>query len=134
MKVPRTRISDTIAQKTLSSGVTKQLSKEVAAYLLSTKRTEELNSIMRDVQADWAKKGIIDVDAVSAFPISSEVRKDIIAAVRKIYPNSKKINITAQHDPKIVGGVRLELANSQLDLSIQSKLNKFKQLAVSGKA
>jgi F0F1-type ATP synthase delta subunit len=33
----------------------------------------------------------------------------------------------------VIGGVRLSLANQQLDLSVESKLNKFKQLTAAGK-
>jgi len=31
-------------------------------------------------------------------------------------------------DPDVIGGIRLELANQQLDVSIRSRLNKFIQL------
>ena len=72
MKVSRSRISKVIADKTLSSGVSKKLSREIAAYLLESHRTEELNSILRDVQSDWAEHGVIDAVATSAFPIPTE--------------------------------------------------------------
>ena len=58
MKTPRTRIAGVVADRTLKSGVvSQQLSRELAAYLLSERRTGELDSILRDVRADWAKAG-----------------------------------------------------------------------------
>lgn len=133
MKVSRSRISKVIADKTLSSGVSKKLSQEIAAYLLKSHRTEELNSILRDVQADWAEHGVIDAIATSAFPISDRDEREIESLIRKLYPNAKKIIVNEQRDPSVIAGVRLELADKQLDLSIQTKLNRFKQLAISGK-
>jgi F0F1-type ATP synthase delta subunit len=133
MKAPRTKIADVIAGKTLSSGVSKKLAREVAAYLLETKRADELNSILRDVQLNWVSHGIVEVQTVSAFPVNSEVEKDIKNVIRKLYPDAKKIILSERRDPAMIGGVRLEFADQQLDLSIESKLNKFKQLTASGK-
>ena len=133
MKVSRSRISKVIADKTLSSGVSKKLSREIAAYLLESHRTEELNSILRDVQSDWAEHGVIDAVATSAFPITDRDKHEIESLIRKLYPNAKKIIVNEQRDPSVIAGVRLELADKQLDLSIQTKLNRFKQLAISGK-
>jgi len=131
MKQPRHKISSFIASDSLKNGVSKHLGKEIAAYLLSENRTSELDSILRDVQQDWANAGIVEVIAVSAFDISTKVRSDIVAEIKKLYPDAKKIIVTEQYDPSVIAGVRLELANQQLDLTVQNKLNKFKQLSVS---
>lgn len=133
MKTPRTRIAKAIADQTLKNSSSKQLSQEVAAYLLSERRVGELESVLRDVQADWAEAGYVEVLAASAYELSPEVREDITDQVRVLYPAAKQIVVTEVHDPSVVGGVRLSLANQQLDLSIEAKLNKFKQLTGAGK-
>ena len=128
MKTPRTRISSTIADRTLKNGSSAQLAKEVAAYLLAENRVGELDSILRDVQADWAKAGYVEVLAASAFPLSADVRANITKQVKSLYPDAKQVIVTEVPDPTVIGGVRLSLANQQLDLSVEAKLNKFKQL------
>ncbi len=133
MKTPRTRIANTIADRTLSKGIDKTISREIAAYLLSENRVGELDSLLRDVQADWADKGYVEVLAASAFPLSAAVKATITTRVKVLYPAAKKIVVTEVHDPAVLGGVRLSLANQQLDLSVEAKLNKFKQLTVAGK-
>lgn len=132
MKARRTRIAQTIANKTLKSGSSNRLVQEVAAYLLSERRTGELDSIMRDVQADWAAAGVVEVIAGSAHPITSQIKADITKQIKRVYPNARQIIVTEVHDPSVIGGVRLSLADKQLDLSVQAKLNKFKQLTASG--
>jgi F0F1-type ATP synthase delta subunit len=122
-----------IADRALKQGVSKQFSREIAAYLLRGRRTGELDSILRDVQADWAVAGHVEVTATSAHPFTPQIRTDIEQEVRKLYPNAKKINIEEVHDPEVIAGVRIELANQQLDLSVEAKLNKFKQLTSTGK-
>ncbi|MEK7594915.1 MAG: F0F1 ATP synthase subunit delta [Patescibacteria group bacterium] len=134
MKAPRTRIASTIADKTLKSGSSKQLSQEIAAYLLSERRVNELDSILRDVQGDWAKAGIVDVIASSAFPIAPVAKADITKQIKQLYPDAKQIIITEVRDPEVIGGVKLMLADKQLDLTVEAQLNKFKQLTTVAEA
>jgi F0F1-type ATP synthase delta subunit len=128
MKTSRTRIAQTIADRALKSGVDDALGREVAAYVLGEGRVGELNSLMRDVQEDWARAGYVEVLAASAHPLSTEVRRDIESQIKTVYPDAKQIIVTEVLDPEVIGGVRLSLANQQLDLSVEAKLNKFKQL------
>lgn len=133
MKTPRTDISKTISDRTLKGGNMDELSREVAAYLLKERRVNELDSLMRDVQADRAEAGIVEVIASTAHPLDSATKTDIAKQIQAVYPNAKQIIVTEAHDPSIIGGVRLSLANQQLDLSVEAKLNKFKQLTATGK-
>jgi len=133
MKTPRTRIAQTIADKTLAGSDSRKLGQEIAAYLLSERRTNELNSLLRDVQADWAEAGYVEVLAGSAHELTAANKAEIRRQVERLYPDAKQIIITHVHDPEVIGGVRLSLANQQLDLSVEAKLNKFKQLTISGK-
>jgi F-type H+-transporting ATPase subunit delta len=122
-----------IAAQTFKKGVSKSYSKEVAAYLLTERRTSELNSVLRDVQQDWASDGYVEVLASSAHELTAAVKSDISKQIKQLYPQADKIVVTEVHDPEVIGGVRLRLANQQLDLSVEAKLNKFKQLAAAGK-
>jgi len=128
MKASRTKLASTIADRSLKGESGDKLAQEVAAYLLSEGRVSELNSVLRDVQADWAQQGYVEVLAASAHELSSDVKASITRQVKALYPNAKQIVVTEVHDPAVVGGVRLSLANQQLDLSVEAKLNKFKQL------
>lgn len=128
MKTPRSDIADIVAKKSLKATSTKKLGREIAAYLLDTGRTRELDPLLRDVQADWVEVGYVEAVAVSAHALDARARTDIKAKVRGLYPRAKKIIITEQYSPEVIGGVRIELPNEQLDLSIEAKLNKFKQL------
>jgi F0F1-type ATP synthase delta subunit len=122
-----------VADTTLKQGAPKRFSKELAAYLLSERRVGELDSLLRDVQADWAEAGHVEVIARSAHPLNPAIRADIKRQVKQVYPNAKKIVINEVPDPEIIGGVQLNLPHQQLDLSIRTKLNTFKQLATTGK-
>jgi F-type H+-transporting ATPase subunit delta len=133
MKQSRSKLARLIAERTLQSGVSKQLSQEVAAYLLTERRVNELDSVLRDVQADWAEAGQVEVIARSAHALTPRAKSDIAKRLKPFYPAAKQIIVTEVRDPEVIGGVRLNLADSQLDLSIRTKLDNFKQAAMAGK-
>lgn len=128
MKQPRHEIATAIARRSLATSDVAKLGDEIAAYLLLTRRTGELDSLLRDIMQYRADHGIVEVIAVSAYPLSDKVKHDIEAQVRSLYPEAKEIIISHRLDSTVISGVRLEFANQQLDLSVRNKLNKLKQL------
>ncbi|HSX47420.1 MAG TPA: F0F1 ATP synthase subunit delta [Patescibacteria group bacterium] len=129
MKTSRRSIAQIIASQTLSPKYSsKKQSKKTAAYLVSEGRVRELNSILRDVQSDWAEAGYVEVEAVCAHQIDKNNQQIIKSQIAKLYPKAKKINITEVIDPNILGGIRLNVVNDQLDISLRTKLNNFENL------
>jgi F0F1-type ATP synthase delta subunit len=133
MKASRSKIASTIAEKTLKDGFSPEYAKEIAAYLLSEGRVGEVDSLLRDIQEKWAAAGHVEVLARTAHSLTPEETEEIRRQIGVLYPAAKRIVVTEVHDPSVVGGVRLSLANQQLDLSVEAKLNKFKQLTAAGK-
>jgi F-type H+-transporting ATPase subunit delta len=133
MKTPRHDIAATIAAHTYHDGIKQDYVRQIAAMLLHEGRVNELESLLRDIQADWALHGYVEVLARTAHSLSEAEKDQITQQASALYPNAEQITVTEVHDPEIIGGVRLSLANQQLDLSVEAKLNKFKQLTAAGK-
>lgn len=131
MKTSRMVIARVITKK-IAKVSPKQLSREVAAYLLEEGRVGELDSLLRDVMQQRADAGTVEADVVSAHDLNDAIRGDIRARVGALYPKADEIIINEQLDSDVVGGIKVELAHQQLDLSIRSKLNRFKQLTATG--
>jgi ATP synthase F1 delta subunit len=133
MKAKRSRISNVIGEHMLELGVTKDYSLEIAAYLISERRTKELNSILRDIQSNWVQHGYIDVNALSAHSLNNQEKQEIINIMKKYYPKANKINVSEELNPELIGGVKLILSEQQLDLSVSGKLNEFKNIVMNRK-
>ncbi|HSX05897.1 MAG TPA: F0F1 ATP synthase subunit delta [Candidatus Saccharimonadales bacterium] len=133
MKTSRSKIAQTIADKTLVQGASKEYAREIAAYLLSERRVGEVDSLLRDIQADWAENGYVEVLARSAHALTETEKTAISQLVGSHFPAAKQVKVSEVADPSVVGGVRLVLPNQQLDMSVDAKLNKFKQLTAAGK-
>jgi len=133
MKTSRSHIASTIAAHTYRDGASSEYAQQIAALLLYEGRVGELDSLLRDIQADWALHGYVEVLARSAFPLTDTVRQDIEQRIRPLFPAAEKIVVTEVIDPSVIGGVQIHLADRQLDLSVEAKLNTFKQLTGAGK-
>jgi len=126
MKLSRTQLASIISSNTLRNGISKSLAADIARILLNTNKTNTLDSLMRDVERNWADQGYIDVISRSAFPLSTQVKKDINRLIHNHYPSVKTVKIIEEIDSAVVAGVVLEFADQQLDLSVETKINKFK--------
>lgn len=133
MKSSRSKLAQVIAENTLDQATSKSYIQEIAAYLITEKKVNELNSLLRDISYDWSTKGHIEVLVRSAYKINDNVRNEIIKQIRSIYPSANKVVLNESLSSNVIGGVELMFANQQLDLSIEGKLNKFKQLTSMGK-
>ena len=133
MKTPRVRIASAVAAHTYYSGISKDYAQQVAAFLLDEGRVGELDSLLRDIQADWALHGYVEVLARSAHSLTDDAKRDIAARVKLLFPKADKVVVTEIIDPGVVGGVQIRLSDRQLDLSVRGKLNKFVTLTGAGK-
>ncbi|HSX43229.1 MAG TPA: F0F1 ATP synthase subunit delta [Candidatus Saccharimonadales bacterium] len=133
MKTPRHDIAETIAAHTYYKGIEPEYVRQIAAMLLEEGRVGELESLLRDIQANWADHGYVEVLARTAHALSEAEKSEIATQIQALYPHAEKIAVTEVHDPEVIGGVRLSLANQQLDMTVEAKMNKFKQLTAAGK-
>lgn len=122
----RTKLANYIADAAGGKQSSEEIAESVAAYLIDTGKTAELNSLLRDVAEERAiSQGYLEVTAVGAFALSAEEKKEIERVARKQYPKVKKVVIREEKDQSAVGGVRLLFPHHQLDLSIRTKLNRL---------
>ncbi len=132
MKKTRHHLAEVIGKKTLETTDYKKLAKQVAAYLLGTGQTYELQSLMRDILAYRAAHGVIEITATSANELSQADINDIKAMLKQEYPKAKSFEIDEAIDGRVMGGVKLDLPNEQLDLTVRAKVNTFKRLTTFG--
>lgn len=128
MKQTRHHLAAIIGEKTLHIQDSKELAYEIAAYLLHEKQTGELDSLLRDVMQYRADHGAIEAIAVSANAVPDDVLTDVRDLLKREFPTAKQHIVRSKIDSDIIGGMKIDLPNQQLDLSVKSQLNKFKRL------
>ncbi|CAN5390819.1 hypothetical protein BH10PAT3_BH10PAT3_2100 [soil metagenome] len=129
----RLDLAEVIAERTLHLHDKKKLEQAIAAYLLEHNDAYELDSLIRDVLVYRAAHGYVEATIISAYPLATQVHSDVLAVIKTEYPDAKSIVLNQKIDPSVVGGLRIEMAGEELDLTVQAKLNKFKRLTLSRK-
>ncbi|QHN42721.1 hypothetical protein GII36_02525 [Candidatus Mycosynbacter amalyticus] len=121
-KLSRRKIAELWAEELLKG---RDITGNIAAYLVTERRVDETDLIVRDTESALAARGVVVADLTSANGLSSESR----AAIEKfliVSMNAKKVAFREATDPSVIAGVRVETAGQQLDATLRTRLNQLK--------
>lgn len=124
-KLSRRALSAYIAGRLIEGAPEKEVATHVAAYLLETRRTNELELIIRDVQLRLAEQGKVTGTVTSAFELADESKKAIEAFV-KDKTGATDVVVDTVVDPTVLGGVKITLPGREFDATIARALTTLK--------
>lgn len=129
-KLSRRDLATHFAEGYLSGTSLKKLSRELAAYLIESRRTKELTLLIRDIQYYLAEKGYVIGTVTSAHELSAAMKKAIESYAKK-KSGAAKLQLDAIVDENVLGGVKVELPGHELNTTITRQLTilktKYKQ-------
>jgi len=129
-KTSHDEIADAILEMVESnSGTEKEITSKVASYLIDERRTRDLNSIFRLLELKrYEKSGKLEAEVTSAYEISDIIKDEITNKF-----DAKQVLLDMSHNPDLIGGVRVRALDKQLDLSVETKLNRLKNSTVNAR-
>ena len=71
-----------------------------------------------------AQRGASDAVVYSAFPIDAAALGGVAGALEKRF--GRKLNVSVQEDPSLIGGVRVVVGDEVLDTSVKARLEQMK--------
>ena len=71
-----------------------------------------------------AQSGSSDAVVYSAFPIAAQQLGSVAQALEKRF--GRKLNVTVQEDPALIGGIRVVVGDEVLDTSVKARLEQMK--------
>lgn len=105
---------------------TKDIAKAIASYLIDTKQTQSLDSLLRDVTVARESRGIYEISVVSSHSLDQKQITAIKDYFSKSFDDVKEVVVHTKIDPSLLGGLRIESANYLIDRTLKSKLNHIK--------
>ena len=124
-RLSRRKIADHAAGKLVSGVSSKKVLQEVAAYLVETGRTREMELIVRDIEAALAEKGIVVPDVTSARPLSSSLKAEVAKLT-----GAKNVQLRETIDESVLGGMRVTVPGKRFDGTVRRKLTVLKSKAI----
>ncbi len=71
-----------------------------------------------------AQSGSSDAIVSSAFPVSAQQVAELTDTLQKRF--GRKLNVTVQEDPSLIGGIRVAVGDEVLDTSVKARLEQMK--------
>jgi len=71
-----------------------------------------------------AQSGSSDAVVFSAFPIDAAVLADVALSLEKCF--DRKLNVTVELQPELIGGIRVVVGDEVLDTSVKARLEQMK--------
>lgn len=124
LRVSRRKIAQYYASELLKGIPTDQLTRQLAAFLVETRRIRELSLIVRDIEDFLAQKGIIVADVTSATPLDDAAKTSIKQLVSHVYTTTE-LHIRQHIDPAVLGGVHVQLPSEEFDGTLRHKLTRL---------
>jgi F-type H+-transporting ATPase subunit delta len=120
-KLSRRKVASHLADELIAG---KQVTNKLAAFLIESKRTRELELYVRDIEAALAERGVLLADVASAREIANETFETITNYLKK-KTGAKDVHLRTTVDPALLGGVRIETPDERLDSTLRHKLNQL---------
>lgn len=123
-RLSRRKIANYVARE-LMLGDSKQTIEWLAAFLLDTKRTRELELLVRDIEYSLYDHSEAIIDVTSAHPLTKAI-KDAISRLAIERNGASTVYLRGHIDSSVIGGVRVEYGGQQLDATLRYKLDKLR--------
>lgn len=129
-KLSRRVIAETLADAWVDKSVNrKDLVKQTSALLIEEGRKHEVDLVVADMKdVLLTKYGIVVADVYSKNELTDSNRTNIAALLKKKL-EAKKVVINEHIDDSIIGGALVSTSELTVDLTLNSKLNRLRNLA-----
>ncbi len=121
-KLSRRKIAAYCADELLAG---RNVIKQLAAYLTETHRENEMDLIVRDIEAALAERGLVVADLHSSRKLGDDT-KNAIASFLAQTMNAERVVMRESVDDSLLGGVRVSAAGRELDTTLRRRLNQLK--------
>jgi F0F1-type ATP synthase delta subunit len=105
-----------------------KISKELAAVLVTSRRTNQAELLAQDIAWELESRGLVaSASVTSAHTLSEQLKRQISAFVRQA-AKVDEVMIDENIDESVIGGVRIDTAAHSWDETLRSKLNQIREV------
>lgn len=123
-RLSRSKLASYAAKK-IADGSPEVAVKEVAAFLIETGRTREIDLVVRAIYEELERSGIVVAEVTSVEPIDAA----ITAELKKLI-NAETLVVNETIEPSVLGGVVLRTPSKVLDASFRRRLARLRERKV----
>jgi len=125
-KLSRRQIAAYVAEQHLA-GV--DVTRQVAAYLVDTKRTRELELLVRDVESELLARNVVVANVASARALTDTIKRSVKQFVSDQYSGAT-VQLRESVDPTLLGGVKIKTPDAEIDRTLRRRLTNITKAKV----
>lgn len=114
--------------KQLSDG-DKDAATQVAAYLIDTGRTGEVDLLVRDIETALMDGGTVVADVVAMNKLSQSLQAEVVSYI-KTQTAARDVQLRESVDADQLGGVKISLPGAEYDATLRRRIAKLKLMKV----
>lgn len=123
-KISRRSIAAYVADGVIRGEEVSKRVDEVAAYLISTKRTREARLVVHAIEDELEARGVIVATVTSARQLDKAVERSIADML-----GGGTLMLRHVVDPQVIGGIRVDTPSSRLDATVKHNLTVLRERA-----
>lgn len=127
MKLSRRKIAQYIAVQLVAGESQPKLVRELAAYIIDSGSTKQIDMILADIERELAQKGIVMANITTARKLTDSLRQSISTYVQQSTAASQ-VSIVEHVDESILGGVIIQTPGKRLDASVRQSLTQLRNI------
>ena len=121
-RLSRRKIANYVADNVSKGVATDNVIAEVAAYLVDSRRTRELQLVVRAIEDELAARGEVIANVTTARTLDDSLKQAVESVL-----GAKTIHLRESVDASVIGGVKIDLPGATLDATIKRKLLALRQ-------
>jgi len=130
-RLARRKIATFVAQQLAAGTTAPHLARQVAAYLIEQRRTNEVELLIRDIETVLADTyDSVTLSVTSAHVLSAELAAQLVSFIEAKQPGKHAIITETVVDPELIGGVIIQTPTATFDSSIKSQLQQLTAASV----
>jgi len=124
-RLSRRSITEYIANGLIAGTSKDVLFAQLAGFLVETKRTKEIDLVVRDIEYNLSQKGFVRTTVLSAHELTAETKKALEAFVKR-ETNATQVSLSSMVEPAVLGGVKISIPGREVDRTIARQLTVLK--------
>lgn len=120
-KITTTQLANYAVDELAKGSASSLVAEKLASYLLEERRSRDMPAVMRAINEVLASRGSDQVTITAAHETSTEIKQQLAQVLGAQNPVFSEII-----DTQLIGGVKARSGESEIDLSVRGRLNRFK--------
>lgn len=121
VKLSRRKIAAHLADELIAG---RPVAKQLAAYLVESRRVREATLMVRDIESALADRGVLLADVSTSRELAHDTKKEITDYLKQV-SGASSVELRSHVDPYLLGGVRIDTPGSRLDKTLRHRLNQL---------